>query len=128
LEELARLRENDGARREVLDRASFSMLHRPALGGQLIARICATEETAPELELLTELLGSGLDAARIARENRKKRGSAFLQTVADAVAMASGQDRLSPFHRLRPRSIGCFLQAPGPGTDCPHRQIWNCLQ
>lgn len=100
LEELARLRENDGARREVLDRASFSMLHRPALGGQLIARICATEETAPELELLSELLGSGLDAARIARENRKKRGSAFLQTVADAVAMASGQDRLSPFHRL----------------------------
>jgi len=100
LEELARLREDDGARREVLDRASFSMLHRPALGGQLIARICATEETAPELELLTELLGSGLDAARIARENRKKRGSAFLQTVADAVAMASGQDRLSPFHRL----------------------------
>lgn len=100
LAELARLREDDCARREVLDRASVSMLHRPALGGQLIARICATEETAPELEPLTELLGSALDAARIARENRKKRGSAFLQTLGDAVALASGQGRLSPFHRL----------------------------
>jgi hypothetical protein len=49
---------------------------------------------------LTELLGSALDAARIARENRKKRGSAFLQTLGDAVALASGQGRLSPFHRL----------------------------
>ena len=100
LAELARLREDDGARREVLDRASVSMLHRPALGGRLIARICATEETAPELEPLAELLGSALDAARIARENRKKRGSAFLQTLGDAVALASGQGRLSPFHRL----------------------------
>lgn len=100
LTELAQFRDDDGARREVLDRASFAMLHRPALGGQLIARICATKETAPELEPLTEMLRAALDAARMASENRKKRGSAFLQTVADAVALASGQDRLSPFHRL----------------------------
>ena len=53
LAELARLREDDSARREVLDRASVSMLHRPALGGQLIARICATEETAPEGAAIT---------------------------------------------------------------------------
>jgi hypothetical protein len=100
LAELARLRDDDDARREILDRANLSMLHRPALGGQLIARTCATEETAPELKPLTELLGSALDAARIARENRKNCGSAFLQTVVDSVALASDQDRLSPFHRL----------------------------
>jgi len=76
------------------------MLHRPALGGRLIARLCVTEEAAPELEPLTELLGSALDAARIATENRKKRGDAFLQAVTEAVTLAAGQNRLSPFLRI----------------------------
>ncbi len=115
LAELARLREDDSARREVLDHVSSAVLHRPALGGQLIARICAAEESAPELEPLAELLSSALDAARIASENRKKRGSAFLQAVTDAVELAAGQDRLSPFHRMLLASAWARngLAAPG---------------
>ena len=90
LAELAQLDDDFDGRREICYRASFSMLHRPALGGQLIARICAAPENAPELEPLAELLGSVLDAARMAQENRKKRGKAFLMAVTDAVELAAG--------------------------------------
>ncbi len=76
------------------------MLHHPALGGQLVARLCAADEGAPELEDLTDLLGAGLDAARMARENRKKRGDAFLKAVEEAVGLAAGQGALGPTHRL----------------------------
>jgi len=100
LAELAQLDDDFDGRREICYRASFSMLHRPALGGQLIARICAAPENAPELEPLAELLGSVLDAARMAQENRKKRGEAFLMAVTDAVELAAGQGRLRSFHRL----------------------------
>ena len=112
--ELSRLQDDDSARGEVLDRASFSMLHRPALGGRLVAKLCATKESAPELEPLTELLASALDAARIARENRKKRGDTFLEAVADAVELASGQGRLSPFHRLLLASAWTTNGLPAP--------------
>lgn len=100
---LAELNWADGdfdGRRDVLDRASFALLHRPALGGQLVARICASDEDAAELEPLSDLLGAALDAARMARESGKKRGSAFLAAVTDAVELAAGQGRLSPVHRL----------------------------
>lgn len=100
LAELARLEDDFDARREVLDRASFALLHRPTLGGQLIARLCATEEDDAELESLVDLLGSALDSARIAKENRKKRGDALLTAVTDAIEMAAHQGRLSPFNRL----------------------------
>ncbi|MDT8858239.1 UPF0149 family protein [Paracoccaceae bacterium Fryx2] len=100
LAELAQLDDDFDGRREICYRASSSMLHRPALGGQLIARICAAPENAPELEPLAELLGSVLDAARMAQENRKKRGKAFLMAVTDAVELAAGQGRLTSFHRL----------------------------
>ncbi|MEE4239738.1 MAG: hypothetical protein V2I51_23700, partial [Anderseniella sp.] len=100
LAELARLHDDHDARRTVVERASLALLHRPALGGQLIARLCATDEDAPELETLADLLGSALDAARIAVENRKARGDAFLAAVTDAVELAAGQGRLTPFHRL----------------------------
>jgi hypothetical protein len=114
--ELTRLRDDDNAHREVLDRASYTMLHRPALGGRLIAILCATEENAPELEPLTELLASALDAARIARENRKKRGDTFLEAVTDAVELASGQGRLSPFHRLLLASAWTRNGLPAPAS------------
>jgi len=100
LDQLSKLDDDFDARREVLDRASLSMLHRPSLGGQLIARICAAPENAPELESLTELLGSALSAARIARESHKKRGEAFLHTVSEAIELAAGQGQMNPFHRL----------------------------
>lgn len=116
LADLIRLRDDDDARREVLDRASLAMLHRSALGGRLIAQLCAMEEKAPELEPLTELLGSVLDAARIASENRKKRGDAFLQAVTDAVALAAGQGRLTPFHRLLLASVWTRNGLPAPAS------------
>jgi hypothetical protein len=114
--ELAQLQDDFDARREVLDRASLAMLHRPALGGQLIAKLCTKDETAPELELLTELLGSALDAARIASENRKKRSEAFLQAVTEAVVLAAGQDRLPPFHRLLFASAWARNGLPAPAA------------
>lgn len=55
--ELVRLPHDFDGRRETLDRVSLALLHRLALGGQMIARLCATDEDAPELEPLTELLG-----------------------------------------------------------------------
>jgi len=116
LAELTRLRDEDSARREVLDRASLALLHRPALGGQLIARLCATDEGSSELEPLTALLGSALDAARMAKENRKKRGDAFLTAVADAVELAAGQQRLNPFHRLLLASAWTRNGLPAPAS------------
>jgi len=92
------------------------MLHRPALGGQLIARICAAPENAPELEPLAELLGSALDAARMARENRKKRGDAFLSAVSDAIELAAGQERMSSFHRLLLASAWSRNGLPAPAS------------
>lgn len=100
LAELTRLDDDVDGRRDMLDRACVALLHRPALGGQLVARLCATDETAAELEPLSDLLGAAIDAARVAQENRKKRGKAFLMAVTEAVEMAAGQGRLSPVHRL----------------------------
>ncbi len=114
LAELTRLRDDDGARREVLEKTSISMLHRPALGGRLVAKICAADEKAPELEPLTELLGSSLDAARMASENQQKRGDAFLQAATDAVELAAGQDKLPPFHRILLASAWARNGLPAP--------------
>jgi hypothetical protein len=100
LAELAQLDDDFDGRRDVLDRACFALLHRPALGGQLVARICASDEDAADLEALSDLLGAALDAARMAKEGGKKRGGAFLTAVTDAVDLAAGQGRLSPVHRL----------------------------
>jgi len=58
-----------GARRDVLERMSDNLLHRPALGGQIVAQLCAIEIPSPNDKGLRDLLGAGLDAARIAREN-----------------------------------------------------------
>lgn len=81
-----------------------------------LSRICATPENAPELEHLTELLGSVLDAARIARENRKKRGDALLQTVMEAIELAGAQRRLSPFHRMLLASAWRRNGLPAPAS------------
>jgi len=116
LAELTRLWDDDGARREVLNKTSILMLHRPALGGRLVAKICAADEKAPELEPLSELLGSSLDAARMASENQKKRGDAFLQAVTDAVELAAGQDKLPPFHRMLLASAWARNGLPAPAA------------
>ena len=89
-----------GARREILERLSFDLLHRPALGGQIVARLCAIADPTPKDEDLTALLGAGLDAARIARENSKARGQTFIDTVEDALELARRQGRLTPAHNL----------------------------
>ena len=52
-----------GARREVLERVGLELLHRPALGGQIVARLCAIPEPTPGDEGLLDLLGAGLDAS-----------------------------------------------------------------
>ena len=100
LAELTRFEDDFDGRRDVPDRACFALMHRPALGGQLVARLCAAEEDAVDLEPLSELLGAALDAARMAKESGKKRGDAFQTTVTDAVELAARQGRLSPVHRL----------------------------
>jgi hypothetical protein len=76
------------------------LLHKPALGGQLVARFCAAAEGSPVLEDLGDLLGSALDAARMARENQQKRGDAFLAAVEEAVELAARRGTLDPTNRM----------------------------
>lgn len=89
-----------GARSEILERFSVDLLHRPALGGQIVARLCAINDPSPKDEDLLDLLGAGLDAARIACENGKARGQSFLAAVEDALALARRQGRMTPAHNL----------------------------
>ena len=89
-----------GARREVLERLGLDLLHRPALGGQIVAQICAIAEPSPSDEGLLELLGAGLDTARIARENGKARGQTLVDVVEAALELARGQGRLTSAHSL----------------------------
>ena len=89
-----------GARREVLERLGLDMLHRPALGGQIVARICAIAEPSPRDEGLLDLLGAGLDTARIARENNKARGQTLIDAVEAALELARGQGRMTSAHSL----------------------------
>jgi yecA family protein len=89
-----------GARREVLERLGLDLLHRPALGGQIVARICAIAEPSPRDEGLLDLLGAGLDAARIACENSKARGQTLIDAVEAALELARGQGRMTSAHSL----------------------------
>lgn len=89
-----------GGRREILERLGIDLLHRPALGGQIVARICAIAEPSPRDEGLLDLLGAGLDAARIARENGKARGQALIDAVEAALDLARGQGRMTSAHSL----------------------------
>jgi hypothetical protein len=100
LRELAGFRDDFDARRDILERARHALLHRPALGGQLVARFCTTDEGDPVLEDLDDLLGAALDAARMARENYKKRGDAFLAAVEEAVELATRGGTLDATHRM----------------------------
>jgi hypothetical protein len=98
---LANVGENNfAARREVLDLIAPDLLHRPALGGQITARLCATSAESSEAEGLFELLDAGLDAARMARESDKARGQAFFDTVEDALILAKRQGRMTASHSL----------------------------
>lgn len=49
-----------GARSEILERFSVDLLHRPALGGQIVARLCAINDPSPKDEDLLDLLGAGV--------------------------------------------------------------------
>lgn len=89
-----------GARREVLERLGLDLLHRPALGGQIVARICAIAEPSPRDGGLLDLLGAGLDTARIARENGKARGQMLVDVVEAALELARGQGRMTSAHSL----------------------------
>ena len=89
-----------GARREVLERLGIDLLHRPALGGQIVARICAIAEPSPRDEGLLDLLGAGLDTARIARETGKARGQTLIVAVEAALDLARGQGRMTSAHSL----------------------------
>lgn len=89
-----------GARREVLERLGMDLLHRPALGGQIVARICVIAEPSPRDEGLLDLLGAGLNAARIARENGKARGQTLIVAVEAALELARGQGRITSAHSL----------------------------
>ena len=91
-----------GARRVLLDRLSTSLLSHPAMGGQLVARLCATDADSPELERLTDLIGCALDTARMARENNLKRGEDLLTAISDAVALAAGQKPWTPRAWIEP--------------------------
>lgn len=83
------------ARVAILERMSFDLAHRPALGGQIVAQLCAIETPSRMTRAFLDLLGAGLNAARIARENGKARGQTFLKTVEDALDLARRQGRMT---------------------------------
>jgi len=118
LKKLADNHSNTGISRAIHDQASSDMLRRPALGKQLIERMCATAADAPEMELLMEVLFMALDAARMASESRLRRGDAFLAAVAEAISLAAGEGCLSPGHKLLLARVWtqCGLDAP-PGLE-----------
>jgi len=129
-----------GARREVLERAGLDLLNRPALGGQIVARICAIPEPRPRDEALLDLLGAGLDAARIARENGKGRGQTPIDAAEDALDLARGQGRVTSAHSLLFARLWTRNGLPAPaaclilnaalgvlGSHCPPLHLWRAV-
>ena len=108
--------DNFGVRREVLEGLGKDLLHRPALGGQIVARLCAIQDPSPRDEDLLDLLGAGLDAARIARENGKARGDKFLGAVEGAIDLARGQGRVTSAHSLLFAQLWTRSGLPAPAA------------
>lgn len=97
---LAVTRDDFEARRQVLDEAAHVLLHKPSLGGQIIARVCAVQENGPDLEEMLDLTSAALSAARISHESGQKRGAALITTMEEALKLPARQNRLDTFHRL----------------------------
>lgn len=100
LDELTLNCSDRGVYANVLHRAADMVLKYPALGAQVVARICATGKRGVQLRDLEALLGSALDLARMARENGNISGARLLEALEDAVRLADGQDKLAMSHRL----------------------------
>jgi len=100
LADLAGTRDDFDARRDVLERAAHLLLHKTALGGQLIARVCAAQEDDLALEDLFDLVNAALGAARMSHESGQQRGPALIATMEAALELAAGQGKLDTFHRL----------------------------
>src|SRR5690625_1173189 len=79
---------------------SHEFLAQPALGSQLVARIVASPEEAPELADMSELLGHALETARMASEDGQKRGDRFLSAVEESLELAARQGSLEFWHRV----------------------------
>lgn len=113
-------RDKFGARREVLEGLGMELLHRAALGGQIVARLCAIPDPSPRDEDLLELLGAGLDSARIARENGKERGSKLIDAVEAALDLARGQGRMTSVHSLLFAQLWTRSRLPAPTALAVH--------
>jgi hypothetical protein len=100
LRELAAIEDDVDASRDILERTSHALLHRPALGGTLVARICAARTSIEVLEPLQNLLDVALDTARIAQENKRECGRSFLKSAEEAVSLAANQGQLGDMQRL----------------------------
>ena len=100
LAELAGTRDDFDARRDVLERAAHLLLHKTALGGQVIARVCAAQEDELALEELFDLVNAALGAARMSHESGQQRGAALIAAMEAALELAAGQGKLDTFHRL----------------------------
>jgi yecA family protein len=108
--------DNFGTRREVLEGLGMDLLHRPALGGQIVARLCAIQDPSPRDEDLLDLLGAGLAAARIAQENGKARGDKLLGAVEGAIDLARGQRRMTSAHSLLFAQLWTRNALPAPAA------------
>lgn len=87
-------------RRHILEQAGRTLLRRPPLGAQIVARVGAMSGQAPELNDLADLLTAALYAARMARESGQRRGDVFLQVAGEAVEIAARRGNLETAHRL----------------------------
>ena len=100
LADLAATRDDREAQNAVLRQVSEAVLQAKGLGGQMIARLCTLEETAPELADFEVLLAVILPVASMEYDTRQERGSDLLDEIEEAVNLAVQQKRIGLHHRL----------------------------
>src|SRR5690625_398592 len=114
LADLAALEADFEDKHELIREISDELVDQPALGAQLVARMLTCSEGADELDDMSALLAHALDRARMAQENRQKRGARFISAVEEAVELAARQGALELWHRLLFASIWMRNGLPAP--------------
>lgn len=114
LADLAALEADFEDKHELILEISDELVDQPALGAQLVARMLTCSDGTDELDDMSALLAHALDRARMAQENRQKRGARFISAVEEAVELAARQGALELWHRLLFASIWMRNGLPAP--------------
>ena len=80
--------------------AARTLFEAPDLAARLLRLIAARTDRGQELEDMIVLLSSALDEARMARENGRQRGDAFIATLEASIVELSAPDALTFMGRM----------------------------